>query len=91
MEIKSFKDGRKIIATGVVMSKNPVDYVGDQELGDGFIEIHVEVAVHNTEPLIRPYGVYKTIGDAVGKPIAWPEYLVSWSIYIKQIGNVKLG
>ena len=62
------------------MSKNPIDYVGDQELGAGFVEVHLEVAVDKGEPLIQPYGVYKTIGDAVGKPIAWPEILANWLI-----------
>ena len=59
------------------MSKNPVDIVEDQELGRGFIEIYVKVSIDKAELLIRPYAQYKTIGDAVGKPIAWPEYLIS--------------
>ena len=66
-------------------NKNRVDYLGDHELGEGSVEVHVEVAVENTIPLIRPYGVYKTIGDAVGKPIAWPESLVRWSITINPL------
>ncbi|CAN1751953.1 hypothetical protein LINPERHAP1_LOCUS4512, partial [Linum perenne] len=58
------------------MSKNSKDVVGDKELGEGFYEIFVEIPIKVNEPLVRPYGSFQTIGDAVGQTIAWPSFFV---------------
>ena len=75
--MKSLLDQNKVIARGLLMSKNPDMMVGNQELGPHFWEIHVEVPVLSEEPLVRPYANYRTIGDVVGKAVAWPQFLVS--------------
>ncbi|CAN1751952.1 hypothetical protein LINPERHAP1_LOCUS4512, partial [Linum perenne] len=59
------------VAKGSIMSKNSKDVVGDKELGEGFYEIFVEIPIKVNEPLVRPYGSFQTIGDAVGQTIAW--------------------
>ena len=76
VELRSFRDISKPVARGMLMSRNPEDIVGNQELGRWFVEVHVEIPIEQDEPLVRPYGQCKTIGDAVGKPIAWPESMV---------------
>ena len=59
------------------MSRNPEDFVGPKQLGPEFVEVYVEIPLHKDEPLVRPYEAYKTIGDAVGKNIAWPNTMVT--------------
>ncbi|CAN1310671.1 hypothetical protein LINPERPRIM_LOCUS28167 [Linum perenne] len=54
------------------MSKQSKTVVGDKELGEGFYEIFVEIPIKESEPLVRPYGSFQTIGDVVGQTIAWP-------------------
>ncbi|XP_058067561.1 uncharacterized protein LOC131216938 isoform X2 [Magnolia sinica] len=63
------------IAKGVVLSKDPLTKVGGHELGIGFWEVLIHVAIVRDEVLIRPYGRYKTIGDAIGTSIVWPSIL----------------
>ncbi|XP_058108958.1 uncharacterized protein LOC131252020 [Magnolia sinica] len=59
------------ITKGVVLSKDPLTKVGGHELGIGFWEVLIHVAIVRDEVLIRPYGRYKTIGDAIGMSIVW--------------------
>ncbi|XP_058080678.1 uncharacterized protein LOC131228844 [Magnolia sinica] len=54
------------IAKGILLSKDPCTKVGGHELGIGFWEVLIHVAIVREEVLIRPYGRYKIIGDAIG-------------------------
>ncbi|XP_058112926.1 uncharacterized protein LOC131255972 isoform X3 [Magnolia sinica] len=63
------------IAKGIVLSKDPLTKVGGHELGIGFWEVLIHVAIVREEVLIRPYGRYKTIGDAIGTSIVWPSIM----------------
>ncbi|XP_058086040.1 uncharacterized protein LOC131233365 isoform X1 [Magnolia sinica] len=63
------------IAKGIVLSKDPLIKVGGHELGIGFWEVLIHVAIVPEEVLIRPYGRYKTIGDAIGTSIVWPSIM----------------
>nr|DAD24122.1 TPA_asm: hypothetical protein HUJ06_025585 [Nelumbo nucifera] len=38
--------------------------------GAAFWEVHVEISFVFEEPLMRPYGCYRTTGDAVGSSVA---------------------
>lgn len=60
---------RLVIAKGVISSTN--------EVGKNWCEVHVQEVVNWDEELIRPYGLFQTVGDAIGAPIAWPMSLVS--------------
>ncbi|XP_058076697.1 uncharacterized protein LOC131225229 [Magnolia sinica] len=63
------------ITKGVVLSKDPLTKVGGHELGIGFWEVLIHVLIVRDEVLIRPYGRYKTIGDAIRTSIVWPSIL----------------
>ncbi|CAN1788230.1 hypothetical protein LINPERHAP1_LOCUS17959 [Linum perenne] len=64
------------VAKGSIVSKRPNARVGDIELGHGFYEIFVDVAMKPDEPLVRPYESFQVIGDVVGRTTAWPAILV---------------
>ncbi|XP_010255391.1 PREDICTED: uncharacterized protein LOC104596073 isoform X2 [Nelumbo nucifera] len=64
------------VAQGTLLNKNSSTKVGGFELGAAFWEVHVEVPFVVEEPLMRPYGCYRTIGDAVGSSVAWLTSLV---------------
>ncbi|KAG5558201.1 hypothetical protein RHGRI_008206 [Rhododendron griersonianum] len=51
---------------------DPSTEVGGEELGANWCEIHVQVPILWDEHLMRPYEGLKTVGDAIGTPIAWP-------------------
>lgn len=55
---------------------DPSMVVGGEEIGANWCEIHVQVPIIWDEHLMRPYGGLKTVGDAIGAPIAWPISLV---------------
>ncbi|CAN1133620.1 hypothetical protein LINPERHAP2_LOCUS7778 [Linum perenne] len=74
--LKSLQSPDVDVAKGSIMSKNSKAVVGDKELGEGFYEIFVEIPIKVNEPLVRPYGSFQTIGDAVGQTIAWPSFFV---------------
>ncbi|CAN1185417.1 hypothetical protein LINPERPRIM_LOCUS38994, partial [Linum perenne] len=75
--LRSLNQPNVDVAKGSIVSKNPKRIVGDIELGGGFYEIFVEVAMKRDEPLVRPYGSFSVIGDVTGRTIAWPSILVS--------------
>ncbi|CAN1756817.1 hypothetical protein LINPERHAP1_LOCUS6269 [Linum perenne] len=72
--LKSLQNPDHDVAKGCIMSKQSKTVVGDKELGEGFYEIFVEIPIKASEPLVRPYGSFQTIGDVVGQTIAWPSF-----------------
>ncbi|KAI8524705.1 hypothetical protein RHMOL_Rhmol13G0169200 [Rhododendron molle] len=50
--------------------------VGGEKLKVNWSEIHVQIPIIWGEHLIRPYAGLKTVGDAIGTPIAWLVSLV---------------
>jgi hypothetical protein len=60
-----------------VRSLDPNNLVGGIEIGQGWCEVHVQVATKRDEILVRPYGLFLTIEDCVGATIAWPRRFVS--------------
>ncbi|KAF4393075.1 hypothetical protein F8388_012584 [Cannabis sativa] len=78
VNLKSVAADPETIAIGLVVSKDSSKEVGGKELGDHYSEVVVQVCIKPDEELIRPCGQYKTIGEVVGAPIAWPTtFLVS--------------
>lgn len=73
---KSVANPIEFVGKGRIASMNPSTQVGGEELGANWCEIHVLLPIQWDEHLIRPYGGLKTIGDAIGTPIAWPISLV---------------
>ncbi|KAE9444995.1 hypothetical protein C3L33_23107, partial [Rhododendron williamsianum] len=55
---------------------DPSTEVGGVELRVNWCEIHVQIPIIWGEHLMRPYAFLKTVGDAIGTPIAWPISLV---------------
>ena len=76
VNLKSVTSNPETIAIGLVSSKDPSKEVGGKELGDFFSEIIVQIPIKPDEQLIRAYGCFKTIGEVVGAPIAWPNAFV---------------
>nr|CAD1842092.1 unnamed protein product [Ananas comosus var. bracteatus] len=70
--LKSLKKPHGNVARGYILSKDPMTKVGGVELGPQYWEVQIDVAILRNEPLLRPYGNYLTIGDAVGVTVAWP-------------------
>ncbi|CAN1170572.1 hypothetical protein LINPERHAP2_LOCUS29072 [Linum perenne] len=74
--LKSLNHPDVDVAKGSIVSKRSNARVGDIELGHGFYEIFVDVAMKPDEPLVRPYESFQVIGDVVGRTTAWPAILV---------------
>ena len=74
--LKSIINVDKIVANGTVLSKHPESMIGRQKVGKGFWQVYIEVPIIKDEPLIRIDGQFKTIGDAAGRLVAWPQTLV---------------
>ncbi|MQL85628.1 hypothetical protein Taro_018163 [Colocasia esculenta] len=70
--LKSFKKSLVNVALATIESKDPLKKVGGCDLGYEYWEVAINVALVHNEPLPRPYGQFKTIGDAIGATIAWP-------------------
>ncbi|MQM13834.1 hypothetical protein Taro_046761 [Colocasia esculenta] len=70
--LKSFKKSLVNVALATIESKDPLKKVGGCDLGCEYWELAINVALVYNEPLPRPYGQFKTIGDAIGATIAWP-------------------
>ncbi|KAF4404070.1 hypothetical protein G4B88_014526 [Cannabis sativa] len=78
VNLKSVAADPETIAIDLVVSKDSSKEVGGKELGNHYSEVVVQVCIKPDEELIRPCGQYKTIGEVVGAPIAWPTtFLVS--------------
>ncbi|KAL6558328.1 hypothetical protein OROMI_018678 [Orobanche minor] len=64
------------IAKGSVQSLNPSKLVANEELGEDWCEVKINVPIKYDHGLIRKNGIVKVIGQAIGSSIAWPKYLV---------------
>lgn len=73
---KSVVNPIEVVGKGRIASMDPSSILGGVELGANWCEIHVLVPIKWDECLMRPYGSFKTVGDAIGAPIAWPISLV---------------
>ncbi|KAM6542527.1 hypothetical protein CsatB_006974 [Cannabis sativa] len=72
VNIKSVTSEPETIAIGIVCSNDPSKEVGGKKIGSSFFEVIVKVSIKPDEQLIKPYGLFKTIGQVVGTSIAWP-------------------
>ncbi|KAJ0599736.1 putative transposase, Ptta/En/Spm, plant, transposase, Tnp1/En/Spm [Helianthus annuus] len=70
--LKSILNSTEIVARGRVQSLDPNDLVGGTEIGPEWCEVNVQVPIKKDENLVRPYGLFSTIQDCIGAPIAWP-------------------
>nr|XP_043623702.1 uncharacterized protein LOC122595414 [Erigeron canadensis] len=70
--LKSILNPTETVAKGWVKSLDPNDIVGGIEIGHGWCEVNVQVAIKKDEMLVRPYGLFSTIQDSLGATIAWP-------------------
>lgn len=69
-------DSSKLVAKGRIESLDPLKLIGHEELGQNWCEVKINVAMNFEEPLIRSMENVKFIGDAIGRSIAWPKFLV---------------
>ncbi|XP_058209843.1 uncharacterized protein LOC131322515 isoform X2 [Rhododendron vialii] len=76
VNFKSVANPINVVGKGRIASMDPSTEIGGEELGANWCEIHVQVPILWDEHLMRPYGGLKTVGDAIGTPIAWPISLV---------------
>ena len=76
VNLKSVASEPEIIAIGIVSSRDPSKEVGGEKLGSFFCEVIVQVPIKPDQQLIKSYGQFKTIGQVVGAPIAWPTTFV---------------
>ena len=65
------------MAKGWVRSLDPDEVVGSEVIGPNWCEVDVQVAIKKDEYLVRKYGLFDTVQDAIGAPVAWPCSLVS--------------
>ncbi|KAG5561254.1 hypothetical protein RHGRI_004325 [Rhododendron griersonianum] len=70
VNFKSIANPTDVVGKGRIASMDPSTEVGGEELGANWCEIHVQVQILWDEHLMRPYGGLKTVGDAIGTPIA---------------------
>ncbi|XP_028056512.1 uncharacterized protein LOC114260564 [Camellia sinensis] len=70
--LKSIIRPTKTVAIGVLKSTNASKEIEGEEMGPGYLEIHVQVPVKPNESLIRSYGLVKIVGQAIGAHVAWP-------------------
>ncbi|CAI0378388.1 unnamed protein product [Linum tenue] len=75
--LKSLLSPEVNVAYANIMTKDPKGCVAGQELGRGFYEVFIHVPFKSDEPLVRLYGSFRTIGDVIGRSIAWPSSLVT--------------
>ncbi|GJZ03292.1 transposase, Ptta/En/Spm [Tanacetum coccineum] len=75
--IKSIFNSTEIVAKGRIQSLDPNEIVGGEELGPNWCEVGVQVLIIRDEHLVRRYGLFVTIFDAIGATVAWPCPFVS--------------
>ena len=75
--IKSIFNSTEIVANVRIKSLDPNEIVGGEELGPNWCEVNVQVPIKNDEHLVRRYGLFVTINDAIGATVAWPCPFVS--------------
>ncbi|KAI3678092.1 hypothetical protein L6452_37373 [Arctium lappa] len=72
VHLTSIINSMEIVARGRVRSLDPDELVGGEEIGPNWCQVHVLVAIKKQERLVRPYGLFITVEDAIGATIAWP-------------------
>ncbi|XP_071685822.1 uncharacterized protein [Rutidosis leptorrhynchoides] len=77
VHLKSIKNPTLIIAKGRLRGLDPLTVVGGIEIGLGWGEVHVQVAIKSDEAVIRPFELVITMIEATGVTIAWPTSLLS--------------
>jgi hypothetical protein len=70
------------VAKATVQTSNPSAVVGGTRLGVQYSEVVVNHVFAREAILPRPYGAVTTIGQAVGKCIAWPRDRVIPTIHL---------
>ncbi|XP_062085716.1 uncharacterized protein LOC133791821 [Humulus lupulus] len=90
VNLKSVTSEPETIAIGIVLSRDPSKEVGGKKLGSFFSEVIVQVPIKPDEQLIKSYGHFKTIGQVVGAPIAWPTAFVIPRKSDTQLGDSML-
>ncbi|GKE14552.1 transposase, Tnp1/En/Spm-like protein, partial [Tanacetum coccineum] len=75
--IKSIFNSTEIVAKGRIQSLDPNEIVGGEELGPNWCEVGVQVPIKRDEHLVRRYGLFVIIFDAIGATVAWPCPFVS--------------
>ncbi|GJY24579.1 putative reverse transcriptase domain-containing protein [Tanacetum coccineum] len=66
----------EIVAKGWLRSLDPDKVVVSEEIGPNWCAVDVQVAIKKHEYLVRKYGLFVTVLDAIGAPVAWPCSLV---------------
>ncbi|XP_071726723.1 uncharacterized protein [Rutidosis leptorrhynchoides] len=74
---KSINNPTLIVAKGRLRSLDPLTVVGGVEIGPGWGEVHVQVAIKSDKIVIRPFELITTMIEATGVAIAWPTSLLS--------------
>ncbi|XP_071695342.1 uncharacterized protein [Rutidosis leptorrhynchoides] len=77
VHLKSINNPTLIVAKGRLRSLDPLTVVGGVEIGTGWAEVHVQVAIKSDETVIRPFELVTTMIEATGVAIAWPTSLLS--------------
>ncbi|XP_012855059.1 PREDICTED: uncharacterized protein LOC105974493 isoform X2 [Erythranthe guttata] len=75
--LKSISEPSKTVAIGNIQSLDSSKKVGEVRLGPRWCEVHINVGVDPDELLIRRISNFKTIGEAIGLTVAWPQSLVT--------------
>ncbi|GJV43953.1 putative transposase, Tnp1/En/Spm-like protein [Tanacetum coccineum] len=70
--IKSIFNASEIVAKGRIKSLDPNEIVGGEEIGPNWRVVNVQVPIKRGEHLVRRYGLFVTIDDAIGATVAWP-------------------
>nr|GEU73384.1 hypothetical protein [Tanacetum cinerariifolium] len=60
----------KIVAKGLIRSLDPNEVVGSEEIGPNWCQADVQVAIKKDEYVVRKYGLFITVQDAIGAPVA---------------------
>ncbi|GJU36758.1 histidine protein methyltransferase 1 [Tanacetum coccineum] len=75
--IKSIFISTEIVVKGRIKSLDPNEIVGGEERRPNWCELNVQVSIKRDEHLVRRYGLFVTISDAIGATVAWPCPFVS--------------
>ncbi|GKB56559.1 transposase, Tnp1/En/Spm-like protein [Tanacetum coccineum] len=75
--IKSIFNAAEIVAKGSIKSLDPNEIVGGEEMGPNWCKVNVQVPIKRGEHLVRRYGLFVTIDDAIGATVAWPCTFIS--------------
>nr|GEY72161.1 hypothetical protein [Tanacetum cinerariifolium] len=66
----------EIVAKGWIKSLDSDEVVGSEEIRQNWCQVDVQVTIKKDEYLVRKYGLFITVQDAISALVAWPCYLV---------------